>query len=64
MNEDIYLVSPWMEFGDLSKFVSTRLQYLDLKPEDRASHKNRYAFETFNEASIVSAQVWSQNKLL
>ncbi|KAG8984003.1 hypothetical protein FRB93_006842 [Tulasnella sp. JGI-2019a] len=49
----MYLISPWREHGDLSKFVSARLRFLGLSEDERARHRNRAAFEAFKGWDII-----------
>ncbi|KAG8995177.1 hypothetical protein FRB93_001210 [Tulasnella sp. JGI-2019a] len=55
ISSEAYLVSPWMELGDLSKFTKARLQYLDnpLEFEERETPKICHAFSTFDEAATI-----------
>ncbi|KAG8978920.1 hypothetical protein FRB93_010501 [Tulasnella sp. JGI-2019a] len=50
---EIYLVSPWLEHGDLSKFVPARLRFLELSTIQRSSDPSRIAFEKFDEGDII-----------
>ncbi|KAG8977588.1 hypothetical protein FRB93_011886 [Tulasnella sp. JGI-2019a] len=50
---ETYLISPWLEHGDLSKFVSARLRFLGLSEDVRHLHPSRAAFERFNEWYIT-----------
>lgn len=42
-----------MEFGDLSKFVTTRLRYLALPLEEQELDPNQFAYQTFSESDTV-----------
>ncbi|KAG9010025.1 hypothetical protein FRB94_011002 [Tulasnella sp. JGI-2019a] len=48
-----YLVSSWLEYGDLSKFVPARLRYLKLPSSQRLSHASRDGFEKFDEWNVI-----------
>ncbi|KAG9032478.1 hypothetical protein FRB95_001453 [Tulasnella sp. JGI-2019a] len=50
---ETYLVSPWLEHGDLSKFVPARLEFLELPGSKRLSHPSRRVFERFDEWDII-----------
>ncbi|KAG8986570.1 hypothetical protein FRB93_005232 [Tulasnella sp. JGI-2019a] len=50
---ETYLISPWLEHGDLSRFVPARLRFLELSPDERARHPERVPFETFDEWDII-----------
>ncbi|KAG8979698.1 hypothetical protein FRB93_009906 [Tulasnella sp. JGI-2019a] len=51
VSDNAYLVSPWMEHGDLSKFLTARLEYLSSStvPEHAISNP----FSTFDEAKTI-----------
>lgn len=53
--DETYLASPWLEYGDLSRFVPERLRFLTLLEDERASHIHRPAFERFEEWNILSS---------
>ncbi|KAG8869102.1 hypothetical protein FRB98_002861, partial [Tulasnella sp. 332] len=53
IRNEMYLVSPWMEKGDLAKFVTARLRFLALSPKGQASHLKRDDFLRFREDKIV-----------
>lgn len=42
-----------MEFGDLAKFVTARLRYLALPPDEQGSDSCQFAFSTFSEYDTV-----------
>ncbi|KAG8983636.1 hypothetical protein FRB94_007374 [Tulasnella sp. JGI-2019a] len=45
-----YLISPWVERGDLAKFLTARLEYFNLPPAGRDTIP---AFHNFDESSII-----------
>ncbi|KAG9003494.1 hypothetical protein FRB94_003077 [Tulasnella sp. JGI-2019a] len=51
--DETYLISPWLDHGDLSKFLSARLRYLELSHDGRSSHVARDVFDRFDEYTIV-----------
>ncbi|KAG8859530.1 hypothetical protein FRB96_004414 [Tulasnella sp. 330] len=51
--DETSLVLPWLEHGDLSRFVPERLCFLELPDGQRRSHVNRLAFERFDEWDIL-----------
>lgn len=51
--DETYLVSPWFEYGDLSRFVTKRLGFLALPIDERFSHDHRPVYEKFDECDIV-----------
>ncbi|KAG8998468.1 hypothetical protein FRB93_013700 [Tulasnella sp. JGI-2019a] len=55
ISNDIYLASPWMDFGDLSKFTTARLHYLNLPAVEqlRATDAQRLAYSTFKEFDVI-----------
>ncbi|KAG8887862.1 hypothetical protein FRB98_008828 [Tulasnella sp. 332] len=55
ISSDVYLVSPWMEHGDLSRFLAIRLSYLeDLNDmQSLASEEMQVAFHMFDEANTI-----------
>ncbi|KAG8887163.1 hypothetical protein FRB98_000419 [Tulasnella sp. 332] len=57
ISNETYLVSPWMENGDLSKFCVERLRYLALTTHDQSLIPTAQvkAFGRFDEFDIVSA---------
>ncbi|KAG8990863.1 hypothetical protein FRB94_013030 [Tulasnella sp. JGI-2019a] len=51
--DETYLVSPWVEHGDLAKFVRAHLRYLAL-PDNQRRHDARHdAFDRFDEYRTV-----------
>ncbi|KAG8843179.1 hypothetical protein FRB96_004249 [Tulasnella sp. 330] len=55
ISDEVYLVSPWMDYGDLSKFVGERMVFLDATPSVQRAHPRRLACNAFKEVDIVSA---------
>jgi len=53
MADEIYLVSPWIAYGDLAKFVSARLDYLALPPEIRCRNVNHEVYSRYRESDII-----------
>lgn len=56
--DETYLVSPWVRYGDLSKFVPARMRYLALPESERLQDETRSAFETFNEYKMVTRKTF------
>lgn len=53
---EVYLVSPWMDYGDVATFTAKRQAYLQL-PRDsvhRKDYPHKEAYNTFRERDIVS----------
>ncbi|KAG8986568.1 hypothetical protein FRB93_005230 [Tulasnella sp. JGI-2019a] len=50
---ETYLISPWLEHGDLSRFVPARLRFFGLSEDERAHRPERVAFEIFDEWDII-----------
>ncbi|KAG9003497.1 hypothetical protein FRB94_003080 [Tulasnella sp. JGI-2019a] len=50
---ETYLISPWLDHGDLSKFLSARLRFLEMSEDERSAHVTQNVFERFNEYNIV-----------
>ncbi|KAG8981770.1 hypothetical protein FRB94_002970 [Tulasnella sp. JGI-2019a] len=50
-----YLVAPWVAHGDLSKFLTRRLEYLAGSSSNQGSFSDRKcsAFSTFDEATVI-----------
>jgi hypothetical protein len=53
IDDETYLVSPWMKNGDLRTFVARRLQQADCQPLDNATHAITTSNEIFWEHRIV-----------
>ncbi|KAG8989247.1 hypothetical protein FRB93_003687 [Tulasnella sp. JGI-2019a] len=55
ISNEIYLVSPWMEYGDLSRFLTSRLEFLKYKGDLRHRDKNprKIAYRRFRESDAV-----------
>lgn len=51
--QETYLVSPWMEVGDLTGFISTRLLYLDLPLHEQPLDQNHALYQSFKEINVV-----------
>ncbi|KAG8860163.1 hypothetical protein FRB96_004188 [Tulasnella sp. 330] len=52
--DETYLVSPWLDHGDLARFVPERLRFLELPEGERSAHPSRAAFEKFDEEKIIA----------
>ncbi|KAG8862457.1 hypothetical protein FRB96_001528 [Tulasnella sp. 330] len=53
MSNETYLVSPWMELGDLHMFIVARLHFLDGTPESQESDPKHDQFFMFNERDVI-----------
>ncbi|KAG8874666.1 hypothetical protein FRB97_005746, partial [Tulasnella sp. 331] len=51
---DTYLLSPWLERGDLAQFLHKRSRFNRLPESERLCHIDRDVFENFDEYWIVS----------
>ncbi|KAG8998236.1 hypothetical protein FRB94_006976 [Tulasnella sp. JGI-2019a] len=49
----LYLVSPWMEYGSLSRFLTGRLSFLGTDPRDQDNDPNRTVYNDFKEADTI-----------
>ncbi|KAG8989262.1 hypothetical protein FRB95_003802 [Tulasnella sp. JGI-2019a] len=52
-SDDIYLISPWMEYGNLLNFVSERLSFLDSDLGVQNNDPKRIAYMDFSESKAV-----------
>ncbi|KAG8989817.1 hypothetical protein FRB94_011639 [Tulasnella sp. JGI-2019a] len=50
-----YLLSPWMELGDLSRFVTSRVRFLGLEAGEQYLHPKATYFRNFREHSVITA---------
>ncbi|KAG9023106.1 hypothetical protein FRB95_013556 [Tulasnella sp. JGI-2019a] len=55
VSNEIYLVSPWVEYGDLSRFLTSRLEFLKSKGDlrHRDTNPRRIAYRQFRESDTV-----------
>ncbi|KAG9008706.1 hypothetical protein FRB93_006252 [Tulasnella sp. JGI-2019a] len=53
ISNEIYLVSPWIEYGDLSKFVIERLKFMSASPSHQREHPRRIAYEAFKASTSI-----------
>ncbi|KAG8850460.1 hypothetical protein FRB96_009705 [Tulasnella sp. 330] len=55
ISSETYLVSPWMDHGDLFTFVKSRLRFLasSLAVQEQVSNEKRSAFLKFDEAASI-----------
>ncbi|KAG8872350.1 hypothetical protein FRB98_009657, partial [Tulasnella sp. 332] len=51
--DETYLVSPWVKYGDLSKFVPARMRYRALPEVEKGQDGDRLVFEAFDELKVV-----------
>lgn len=56
---EVYLVSPWMDYGDVATFTVDREAYLRRSKSDveRLNHPRKDVYETFSEQDTVSTDV-------
>lgn len=53
VSHEIYLVSPWMEHGDLAAFISSYLRFLASAPHEQLSNRRQYLYRDLDEYKIV-----------
>ncbi|KAG8877721.1 hypothetical protein FRB98_006564 [Tulasnella sp. 332] len=53
IQNEMYLVSPWARYGDLSKFISARIRYLGLPEDEKSQDTNRSVYGEYNESKII-----------
>lgn len=54
--DDTYLISPWVRYGDLAKFVPARMRYLEMSEDQRTLEADSAAFEQYDEYQMVSGR--------
>ncbi|KAG8871283.1 hypothetical protein FRB97_008823, partial [Tulasnella sp. 331] len=53
ISDEMYLVSPWMDYGDLSRFLRERMAFLEAVPSVQRTCLRRLAFNAFKEVDVV-----------
>jgi len=53
ITSDMYLVSPWIAYGDAWGFLTARLKYLELPPNERNEHPGHLVYNRYREFDIV-----------
>ncbi|KAG8997908.1 hypothetical protein FRB94_007378 [Tulasnella sp. JGI-2019a] len=55
IGSEVYLVSPWIDYGDLSQFLTLRREYMDASPTGQAQvHSGLHlAFSAFEETAMI-----------
>ncbi|KAG8870749.1 hypothetical protein FRB97_009418 [Tulasnella sp. 331] len=53
ISNEMYLASPWMDYGDLSKFLQERIAFLDAAPDVQRAHPKRAPCRAFKEVDAI-----------
>ncbi|KAG8995279.1 hypothetical protein FRB93_001173 [Tulasnella sp. JGI-2019a] len=53
ISNEVYLISPWMEYGDLSAFIKKRLSFLDSDTNHRNDNSRTRAYTGFRESDVI-----------
>lgn len=53
-DDEIYLVSPWVELGNLARFCAARVNFLDHPSKSQDSFESACLYHEFSELETVS----------